>query len=149
MRVQDIMTPDPARCTRYAALTDVARMMRDRDCGAIPVVEDNSRKLIGIISDRDIVVRTLGQGRNPFHLMASDCMTMVAATVRPEDSIEECAKRMQEHKVRRIVVVDAQGNCCGIVAQADLARFVPKQTTGQVVRELSQPVQAAALKGGK
>jgi CBS domain-containing protein len=75
MRVQDIMTPDLACCTRYAALTDVARLMRDRDCGAIPVVEDNSRKLIGIISDRDIIIRTLGHGRNPFHLMASDCMT--------------------------------------------------------------------------
>jgi CBS domain-containing protein len=146
MRVQDIMTPDPACCTRYSALTDVARMMRDRDCGAIPVVEDNSRKLIGIISDRDIVIRTLGHGRNPFHLMASDCMTMVVATVRPEDSVEECAKRMQEHKVRRIPVVDDQGNCCGIVAQADLARHVPKQKTGQVVRGLSQPAGAAAPK---
>ncbi|HEY1272459.1 MAG TPA: CBS domain-containing protein [Terriglobales bacterium] len=146
MRVQDIMTPDPACCTRYAALTDVARLMRDHDCGAIPVVEDDSRKLIGIISDRDIVVHSLGHGRNPFHLMASDCMTMVVATVRPEDSVEECAKRMQEHKVRRIPVVDGQGNCCGIVAQADLARHVPKQTTGQVVRELSQPAGACASK---
>lgn len=146
MRVQDIMTPDPACCTRYAALTDVARMMRDRDCGAIPVVEDNSRKLIGIISDRDIIVRTLGHGVNPFHLMASDCMTMVVATVRPEDSVEECAKRMQEHKVRRIAVVDDRGNCCGIVAQADLARHVPRQAVGQVVRELSQPTEAAASK---
>ncbi len=146
MRVQDIMTPNPACCTRYAALTDVARMMRDRDCGAIPVVEDNSRKLIGIISDRDIIVRTLGQCINPFHLMASDCMTMVVATVRPEDSVEECAKRMQENKVRRIPVVDDQWNCCGIVAQADLARHVPKQAVGQVVREFSHPPQAATSK---
>lgn len=143
MLVKDIMTPNPACCTRYASLTDVARMMCDHDCGAIPVVEDHSRKLIGIISDRDIAVRTLGQGRNPFHLMASDCMTMVVATVRPEDSVEECAKRMQEHKVRRIPVMDDQGNCCGIVAQADLARHVPRQAVGQVVRELSQPAQAA------
>jgi CBS domain-containing protein len=146
MRVQDIMTPDPACCTRYAALTDVARMMRERDCGTIPVVEDNSQKLIGIISDRDIIVRSLGHGRNPFHLMASDCMAMVVATVRPEDSVEKCAKLMEEHKVRRLPVVDDQGNCCGIVSQADLARRVPKQTTGQVVRELSQPAQAAAPK---
>jgi CBS domain-containing protein len=146
MHVKDIMTPNPACCTRYAALTDVARMMRDRDCGAILVVEDNSRKLIGIISDRDIIVRTLGHGVNPFHLMASDCMTMVVATVRPEDSIEECAKRMQEHKVRRIPVVDDQGNCCGIVAQADLARHVPQQAVGQVVRGLSQPAGAATSK---
>jgi CBS domain-containing protein len=120
--------------------------MRDHDCGAIPVVEDDSRKLIGIISDRDIVVHSLGHGRIPFHLMASDCMTMVVATVRPEDSVEKCAKLMEEHKVRRIPVVDDEGNCCGIVAQADLARHVPKQTTGQVVRELSQPAQAADLK---
>ena len=147
MRVQDIMTPDPACCTRYAALTDVARMMRDSDCGALPVVEDNhSRKLIGIISDRDIVVRSLGHCINPFHLMASDCMTMVVATVRPEDSVEKCTRLMEEHKVRRIPVVDVQGNCCGIVTQADLARHIPKQTTGQVVRELSQPAQAAASK---
>ena len=146
MLVQDIMTPNPACCTRYASLTDVARMMCDHDCGAIPVVEDYSRKLIGIISDRDIAVRTLGQGRNPFHLMASDCMTMVVTTMRPEDSVEECAERMQEQKVRRIVVVDEKGNCCGIVSQADLARHAPKQTTGQVVRELSQTAQAAASK---
>ena len=146
MQVQDIMTPDPACCTRYAALTDVARMMRDWDCGAIPVIEDNSRKLIGIISDRDIIVRTLGHGRNPFHLMASDCMTMVVATVRPEDSVEKCAELMEEHKVRRLVVVDEKGNCCGIVAHADLARHAPKQTTGQVVRNLSQSAQVAASK---
>jgi CBS domain-containing protein len=135
------MAPAPACCTKYAALTDVARMMRDRDCGAIPVVETNasSPKLVGIITDRDIVLRSLADNKDPFHLAAVDCMTTVVATVTPETSLEDCKRLMEEHQVRRVPVVDNKGVCCGIVAQADLARHAPAEETGQMVREVSQP----------
>jgi CBS domain-containing protein len=122
-------------------LADVARLMRDHDCGAIPVVETDAtgNKLVGIITDRDIVVRGLADGTDPLRLTAGDCMTMVVATVIPKTSLEDCAQLMEEHQVRRVPVVDDKGDCCGIVAQADLARHAPVKETGEVVREVSQP----------
>ena len=75
MQVKDIMTPAPTCCTKNAALTDVARMMRDQDCGAIPVIDTDatSQQLVGIITDRDIVVRGLADGTDPLHLTVGDC----------------------------------------------------------------------------
>jgi CBS domain-containing protein len=140
MQVKDIMTPAPACCTADVALTEVARMLRDHDCGALPVLETNGDyKLVGIITDRDMVVRGLADGSDPLHLTAGDCMSMVLATVTPETSVEDCGKRMEEHHVRRVPVVDDKGECCGIVALADLARHAPPTQTGKIVRQVSQP----------
>jgi CBS domain-containing protein len=146
MRVKDVMTAAPACCTQHTPLADVARMMRDQDCGAVPVVEADAagQKLVGIVTDRDIVVRGLADGTDPLRLTAGDCMTMVVATVSPEAGVEDCARLMEEHRVRRVPVVDARGDCCGIVAQADLARHTPPKATGEVVREVSQPSQPPA-----
>lgn len=141
MQVKDLMTADPAYCTAHSTLVDVARLMRARDCGAIPVVKDSAigRELIGIITDRDIVLRSVAEGLDPMSLTAGLCMSMVVATVSAEASLEECADIMEEHQVRRVPVVDRHGNCCGIVAQADLARRGPPTQTAEVVREVSQP----------
>jgi CBS domain-containing protein len=145
VQVKDIMTLDPACCLKHSNLTDVARVMRDRDCGAIPVVESDAtgNKVIGIITDRDIVVRAVADGTDPSQLTAGDCMSMVVATVLPEASMEKCANLMEQHQVRRIPVVDAKGECCGLVAQADLARHAPPPKTAEVLREVSQPAEAS------
>ena len=147
MQVEAIMTPAPACCTRHAVLTDVARLMRDHDCGAIPVVETDAtgNKLVGIITDRDIVVRGLADGTDPLRLTAGDCMTMVVTTVTPGTSLDDCARLMEEHQVRRVPVVEDRGDCCGIVAQADLARHAPVKKTGAMVREVSQPSEPPSL----
>jgi CBS domain-containing protein len=146
MQVKELMTAEPACCTQHSNLVDVARLMRDHDCGALPVVEDSAigEKLVGIVTDRDIVLRAVAEGSDPAEMTAGQCMSMIVATVSADASLEECARIMEEHKVRRVPVVDEQGNCCGIVAQADLARNATLRDIGEVVREVSQPAESIA-----
>jgi CBS domain-containing protein len=142
--VRDIMTPDPACCTRDTSLTDVARLMVEHDCGAIPVVQSNENgTLVGVITDRDIVCRTLANGEDPYQMAAGDCLSSAPITVRPDSSLEECAQKMEKHQLRRILVLDASGRCCGIVAQADLARHTDEARTGDVVKNVSQSGEPA------
>lgn len=142
MQARDVMTTEPAFCTPHTTLVDVARMLRDRDCGALPVVSDGTvgQELVGIITDRDIVIRGVADGINPATMLAGECMSLVVATVPEDASLEACAHVMEEHQVRRVSVVDELGNCCGIVSQADLARHGRLRDVGEVVREVSQPV---------
>src|SRR5688500_10084533 len=134
MQVREIMTENPACCTPDTKLTEVARMMMEHDCGAIPVIEKGtSRKLVGIVTDRDIVCRTLAENKNPTKMTAEDCMTDSVITVTPDSSLEDCCERMEESQVRRVPVVDRDGSCCGMVAQADVAMNAPETETGEVV----------------
>lgn len=122
MFVKDIMSKNPACCTAETSLQEVAKMMLDNDCGAIPVVEDNNHKRpIGVVTDRDITIRTIAKGDNPLNMTAKSVMTKNVFTVKPDTSIEECVSLMEENQVRRIPVVDEDGNCIGMVAQADVA----------------------------
>jgi CBS domain-containing protein len=87
-------------------------MMVDNDCGEIPVVENRERNLpIGVITDRDIVCRTVARGLNPLDLTVPDCMSKPCVTVTPDMSGEECSRIMEENKIRRVPVVDADGSC--------------------------------------
>ena len=97
-------------------------MMVKNDCGCIPVVEDNeNKKPIGMITDRDITIRTVAEGKNPLDLTAGDIMSDQVISVSADTSVEECCKKMESNQIRRIAVVDENGGCCGIVAQADVA----------------------------
>ena len=138
MRVKEIMTENPACCTPETRIQEVARMMVDFDCGAIPVVEsDDHRAPVGIITDRDIVCRAVAQNRDPRPLAASECMTPSAVTVDKETEVEDCARLMRQHQIRRILVTDAAGDCCGIVAQADMAAYCDESEAGRVVQDVS------------
>ena len=140
MRVEEVMTKSPACCTPDTNLRDVARMMVEHDCGCIPVLEgDKKRKPVGVVTDRDICCRVVAEGKNPLDLTARDCMSSQCVTVTPETSIEECCDLMESNQVRRVPVVDSSGACCGIVAQADIARRASERRTAEVVREVSQP----------
>src|SRR5690349_6131634 len=110
MQALQIMTQDPACCTPNTKLDAIACMMVDYDCGAIPVVDSpQTKRLVGIITDRDIVCREVAQGKNPLEFTANDCMTKSPATVSPNTTLEECCRLMEENQVRRIPVVDASG----------------------------------------
>jgi CBS domain-containing protein len=144
MKVEAIMTKNPACCTPETSLRDVSQMMMDNDCGCIPVVESKKHpKLVGVITDRDIVGRSVAQGRNPLDLTAVDCMTRPVVTTTPQTTVQDCCRVMEENQIRRIMVVDGQGHCQGIVAQADIAMKASEETTGQVVQEISQPTSVA------
>ena len=94
-------------------------------------------KPVGIVTDRDICCRTVAEGKNPLEMRAGDCMSSPCVTVTPEMSVEDCC-RMMEEKIRRVPVVDERDACCGIVAQADIARHAPEQETAEVVKEVSR-----------
>ncbi|MBI2822021.1 MAG: CBS domain-containing protein [Acidobacteria bacterium] len=144
MQVKEVMTASPACCTPTTSLRDVARMMVEHDCGCIPVIEgDGRQKLVGVVTDRDICCRTVAEGKNPLELTARDCMSKQCVTVTPETDIDECCDLMERSQVRRIPVVDANGICCGIVSQADVALHVSEKKAAEVVREVSQPVTAS------
>ena len=148
MQVKDVMTADPACCISESALQEVAQMMVDHDCGEIPVVENKETKLpIGVITDRDIVCRTVARGLNPLELPVADCMRQPCVPVTPDMSVEECSCVMEENKIRRVPVVDAAGSCCGIVALADIALHAKRRVAAEVVKEVSEPTAAASAAG--
>jgi CBS domain-containing protein len=145
MQVKNLMTADPACCTADTSLSEVARMMVDKDCGEIPVVENKSSKLpIGVVTDRDIVCRTVANGLNPLNLTAADCMSKPIVTVTPDMSLEECCRIMEENLIRRVPVVDDHGACVGMLAVADVALHTGKNVAGHIVKEVSEPTSSAS-----
>jgi CBS domain-containing protein len=145
MQVKEMMTANPVCCTSDTSLAYVARLMVVKDCGEIPVVEDTvSRLPIGVVTDRDIVCRTIANDLNPLDLTAADCMTKPIVTVTPEMSLEECCKIMEEKLIRRMPVVDDRGSCVGIIALADIAIHTGKNVAGHIVREVSEPTLSAS-----
>jgi CBS domain-containing protein len=141
MNVREIMTPSPASATPDTNLRDVSRMMLENDCGAIPVTEGGARsRPLGIVTDRDIVVRCVAQGKNPLEARAADVMSGPAVTVDSDEDVDDAAKLMGGKQVRRLVVLDEGGMVCGIVSQADIAMNAAKREIAKLVQEVSQPV---------
>jgi CBS domain-containing protein len=142
VRIKDIMTPDPACCTPDSTAREAAGLMRDCDCGAIPVVDTREgRRPIGMVTDRDLAVRGLADGRGP-DTPVRDLMTELPHAARADDEIETVRQVMMQQKVRRVPVTNAEGEIGGIVAQADLARHddaVSDRELGKVVEAISEP----------
>jgi len=134
------MTSCPTFATTATTLADVACMMVDQDCGQIPVLGgDSGRKPLGVVTDRDIVVRAIAKGRNPLELKAGDVMSTPCITVGSDDELSVCCDAMEREQIRRVLVVDKAGDLCGIVAQADVARSAQGDRTAEVVKQISEP----------
>lgn len=118
IRCREIMTSNVRTASRDMSLREVAVMMRDGDMGSIPVVEDG--KLVGIVTDRDIVVRAIAEGKDASSKIG-DAMTTEIYSVRPDDFVFEAIRLMGDKQVRRMPVVDDDGNLAGIIAMADIA----------------------------
>ena len=118
LRASEIMTKSVRTATREMSLREVAAMMRDGDMGAVPVVDDG--KLIGIVTDRDIVVRAVANGKTA-DTPISEVMTTELFTVAPDDFVFEAIRLMGDKQVRRIPVVSEDGSLAGIIAIADVA----------------------------
>lgn len=145
MNVESVMTRDPACCLPGDSVQKAAEMMVECDCGAIPVVDDQETKIpVGIVTDRDIVVRAIARGQNPLDLTVSDVMSTDLFAVNQGDTIEDCIKQMEQHQLRRMLVVDDFGKCIGIVAQADVALTAPEHETAELVKDVSQASHATA-----
>lgn len=138
MDVRSVMTSDPACCTRNSTLQHVAGMMIDNDCGEIPVVDDHeSRRPVGVITDRDITIRAVAKGVDPAQSSVDTYMTSPCVTVRPDETLSRCCDVMEQHQIRRVLVVDEHGRLCGIVSLADVARHAARDATADVVKEVS------------
>jgi len=123
-------------------LADVARLMIEHDCGEIPVVNNHEeKKLVGVITDRDICCRAVAQDLNPAAMNAKDCMTTPAISVFMDLPIESCLDLMEKKQIRRVPVVDHKGRCCGMVSLADIARKTEEWTTGSIVKNISKPAE--------
>lgn len=147
MQVRDIMTENPACCAPETSLEDIAKMMADQDCGEIPVLDQRGRPT-GVVTDRDITVRAVAQGRDPGGTAARDVMTGSVITTTPDASLEDALAQMEENQIRRMPVVDENGVCCGMIAQADIARTAPAHETAELVRDVSQPTMGRGSYAG-
>ena len=141
MNVKDVMTKNPACCTPDSKLSEVARMMVSRDCGQIPVVENQStKKPVGVVTDRDIIVRTVAAGKNPLNMTAREVMSSPVVTVRPDTRIEECCHTLESKQVRRVPVLDRSQRLVGIVSLGDLATETrDDRVSGEVLERVSGP----------
>ncbi len=136
---ETIMTKNPCCCTPETNLQEIARLMIKYDCGEIPVVDDQKNlRIMGVITDRDIVCRTVAKGINPLEMFATDIMTFPPITVTPYDSVEKCCEVMEMNRIRRVPVVDEFDRICGIISQADIVRKDEAHTI-EVLREVSVP----------
>jgi signal-transduction protein with cAMP-binding, CBS, and nucleotidyltransferase domain len=117
-----------------------AEIMRDENVGPVPVVASHDdRRVVGIVTDRDLTVRLIAGGRAPEATAIDDVMSQNPVTCSEADDIHEAMDAMSRHQVRRIPVVDSEGRLSGIIAQADVARFLDEEEVGEVVEDISQP----------
>lgn len=122
IRAADIMTPNPEALTPDTPVAEIARRMRDLDVGVIPIVDDDeSSRLQGIVTDRDIAVRMAAEGKDAKKTLARDIMSSDVQCVGESDHIRDVFAVMKRARVRRVPVIDAEGRLVGIIAQADLA----------------------------
>ena len=142
-KVEDLMTSHPAYCRENTPLAEVARLMVDHDCGCIPVLDDDDHP-IGVVTDRDIACRVVARDLDPRAQVARDCMSEDCVTVARTASTRECCDLLEEHQIRRAIVVEDDGTCCGIVAQADVARR-NEVLAGELVARVSEPAEPARL----
>ena len=138
MKAQDIMSKNPASVTPDTSVQEAARLMQQQDVGVLPVVESAaSKRLVGLVTDRDITVRVVAEGRS--NATVRDAMTSNAKSVRPDDSVKDVMKLMGSEQVRRIPVVDDDGRVVGIVAQADIVLEGDDRKAEETIEKISAP----------
>jgi CBS domain-containing protein len=134
--IKDVMTSDPCTIDADKSVAYAAKMMRDEDVGLAPIVEGD--KLIGMLTDRDIAIRVVADGRDPDQVTVGEVASKQVVTIDPQQELDEALRVMAKHQVRRLPVVEEDGRLVGVVAQADVAREGDDTQTGELVQEISQ-----------
>jgi CBS domain-containing protein len=135
--IREIMTSNPSTVQADATVVDAARVMRDDDTGIVPVVENE--RIVATITDRDIAVRLVAEGRDADSVNVREIASTDLVTVDPQQELDEALRLMAQHQVRRLPVVEEDGRLVGIIAQADVARESDDARTGELVEEISKP----------
>ncbi len=137
--VKDIMSKNVQCCKTHDPLTAAAKIMRDINCGSVPICEN--KKVVGMITDRDIVINCVADGKDCNSVHCHDCMTTDVITCSPDTDAHECARMMADHQIRRIPVVE-NGEMVGICAIGDLATVdIHINEAGDALSRISQPLQ--------
>jgi len=147
MKCLQIMTPDPACCVPTDSAARAAKLMKTEDVGSLPVCESrSSRKLVGIVTDRDLTIHVVAEGRDPNGATVADVMTRNPLACHPDDDFEKALHAMQTQQVRRIPIVGDDGMLMGIISQADIAlRGSRPEKTGEVVEDISRHSHAVVF----
>jgi len=141
MKAQEIMSKNPTCVTADTPLVDAARLMKTENIGVVPVVESTgSKRLVGVLTDRDIAIRAVAEGRDGATTSVGHVMSSNVRTSAPDDSVEDVMDLMGREQVRRIPIVDDRGNLVGIVAQADIVLEArDNRKAEKTVEKISQP----------
>jgi CBS domain-containing protein len=136
-KVRDVMTAGPVCVTPDTPVSVVAEVMDSDNIGSVPVVEND--RLTGVITDRDIVVRAIAQGKDPRGMPVREIYSRDVIAVTPDDKLKDVVSIMADNQVRRIPVVDKENHLVGVISQADIALEAKEKTVGELVEEISKP----------
>jgi len=142
MRIRHVMTKDPRCCVPSDFSVKAASIMRDEHAGIVPVIEsEHHRRIVGVVTDRDLCMNIVAEGRDPETVSVDECMTTAVVTCSPNDSVERVTELMRENQIRRVPVVNAEGDLQGIVSLADVVdRGEIKTTeTHETLKRVSAP----------
>ena len=136
--IRDVMTPNPRTASSSQSLTEAAQMMKNEDAGSLPVVD--AGRLVGIVTDRDIVVRAVAEGVDPGMLTVGEIASRRVVAITADQSLDDALALMERYQVRRLPVIERDDEVVGILAQADIALAVREKRAGEVLEEISKPV---------
>lgn len=138
IKCREIMTKNVSTATSEATLQEVAKLLRDGDIGILPIVEKETDRLVGLVTDRDIVVRAVADGKSVTQTSVGDVMTTELFTSKPDDFAFEAIRTMGDKQVRRVPIVDDDGVLQGIVSMADIAlEMEDHQEVAEALEEIS------------
>src|SRR5438270_12206354 len=135
-RIREVMTSTASTIETGGNVVEAARIMKQEDAGVVPVTENG--RLTGMVTDRDIAIRVVAEGKDTQSTKVSEVASTDLVTTDPQQDLDEALRLMAQHKVRRLPVVEEDGRLVGVVAQADVAREGDDTQTGQVVQEISE-----------
>jgi CBS domain-containing protein len=135
-RITDVMSTNPCAIDATKPVAYAAKMMKEEDVGLAPIVEGD--RLVGALTDRDIVTRVVAEGRDPQSVTAREVASTDLVTIDPQQDLDEALRLMASNQIRRLPVVAEDGRLVGVLAQADVARESNEKQTGQLVEEISK-----------
>jgi CBS domain-containing protein len=148
VRAYELMTRSVVTVQPDYTVEHAAQLMSNNNCGALPVV-DNGNRLVGILTDRDLTVRSTGLGRDPRQTLVEDCMTHGSFACHANNSIKDCMRQMSRHQIRRLPIINDQNQVIGMISQADLARYTGaypgrggRRAMADVISAISEPTNA-------
>ncbi len=148
MKCRDLMTPHPSTCSPHATAQAAALIMSEEDVGIVPVVDPETNRLVGVVTDRDLCLDVVAAGKHPESLRLESIVHAPPVTCHADDDLALCLLRMEHAQVRRIPIVDDAGVCVGIIAQRDVALGVTEpERVSTLLREISKATDEPSTSG--